>query len=236
MAHTQSIVDVICERALDMAPQVPWLVEPLTSGRGQAFILQHILRNRWFSGVIRPAWLSRCPDLALVRKTIGQMREELVFDDEISQPHTTLLWEMGRNVGLTDEEMNATRAVPLVDVSLNVMENVARTRHWVAGWLSTSVDEFILTAMPGRHNFRPEAWQQAYSLSDAQVFFFSYHTRADDDHAGRKVWEPIARHVTSEADRREVLDGMDLALTASKLFYQGVCELGDRIDAERAAA
>lgn len=236
MAHTQSIVDVICERALDMAPQVPWLVEPLTPGRGQAFILQHILRNRWFSGVIRPAWLSRCPDLALVRKTIGQMREELVFDDEISQPHTTLLWEMGRNVGLTDEEMNATRAVPLVDVSLNVMENVARTRHWVAGWLSTSVDEFILTAMPGRHNFRPEAWQQAYGLSGAQVFFFSYHTRADDDHAGRKVWEPIARHVTSEADRREVLDGMDLALTASKLFYQGVCELGDRIDAERAAA
>ena len=219
-----------------MAPQVPWLVEPLTPGRGQAFILQHILRNRWFSGVIRPAWLSRCPDLALVRKTIGQMREELVFDDEISQPHTTLLWEMGRNVGLTDEEMDATRAVPLVDVSLNVMENVARTRHWVAGWLSTSVDEFILTAMPGRHNFRPEAWQQAYDLSDAQVFFFSYHTRADDDHAGRKVWEPIARHVTSETDRREVLDGTDLALTASKLFYQGVCELGDRIDAERAAA
>lgn len=236
MAQVRSIVDVICERALEMAPQVPWLVEPLTPGRGQAFILQHILRNRWFSGVIRPAWLSRCPDLALVRKTIGQMREELVFDDEISQPHTTLLWEMGRNVGLTDEEMDATRAVPLVDVSLNVMENVARTRHWVAGWLSTSVDEFILTAMPGRHNFRPEAWQQAYDLSDAQVFFFSYHTRADDDHAGRKVWEPIARHVTSETDRREVLDGMDLALTASKLFYQGVCELGDRIDAERAAA
>lgn len=236
MAQVQSIVDVICERALEMAPQVPWLVEPLTPGRGQAFILQHILRNRWFSGVIRPAWLSRCPDLALVRKTIGQMREELVFDDEISQPHTTLLWEMGRNVGLTDEEMDATRAVPLVDVSLNVMENVARTRHWVAGWLSTSVDEFILTAMPGRHNFRPEAWQQAYDLSDAQVFFFGYHTRADDDHAGRKVWEPIARHVTSETDRREVLDGMDLALTASKLFYQGVCELGDRIDAERAAA
>lgn len=236
MAHVQSIVDVICERALEMAPQVPWLVEPLTPGRGRAFILQHILRNRWFSGVIRPAWLSRCPDLALVRKTIGQMREELVFDDEISQPHTTLLWEMGRNVGLTDQEMDATRAVPLVDVSLNVMENIARTRHWVAGWLSTSVDEFILTAMPGRHNFRPEAWQQAYDLSDAQVFFFSYHTRADDDHAGRKVWEPIARHVASEADRREVLDGMDLALTASKLFYQGVCELGDRIDAERAAA
>lgn len=236
MAHVQSIVDVICERALEMAPQVPWLVEPLTPGRGRAFILQHILRNRWFSGVIRPAWLSRCPDLALVRKTIGQMREELVFDDEISQPHTTLLWEMGRNVGLTDEEMDATRAVPLVDVSLNVMENVARTRHWVAGWLSTSVDEFILTAMPGRHNFRPEAWQQAYDLSDAQVFFFGYHTRADDDHAGRKVWEPIARHVTSETDRREVLDGVDLALTASKLFYQGVCELGDRIDAERAAA
>lgn len=236
MPHASSIVDLICERALDAAPDIPWLVEPLTPGRGQAFILQHILRNRLFSAVIRPAWLSRCPDLALVRKTIGQMREELVFDDEISQPHTTLLREMGRNVGLTDEEMNRTQAVPLVDVSLNVMENIARTRHWVAGWLSTSVDEFILTAMPGRHNFRAAAWKEAYDLRDEQVFFFSYHTRADDDHAGRKVWEPISAHVTSDADRREVLDGMALAITASKLFYQGICELGDQLDAKRAAA
>ena len=81
-----TIVDEICEHALEVAPQVPWLVEPLTPGRGQAFILQHILRNRLFSAVIRPAWVSRCPDLAVVRKTIGQMREELVYDDEIAQP------------------------------------------------------------------------------------------------------------------------------------------------------
>ena len=70
-----SIVDVICQRALEIAPEVPWLVEPLTPGRGRAFILQHILRNRLFSAVIRPSWISRCPDLAIVRKTIGQMRE-----------------------------------------------------------------------------------------------------------------------------------------------------------------
>ncbi len=231
-----SIVDVICERALEIAPEVPWLVEPLTPGRGQAFILQHILRNRLFSAVIRPAWISRCPDLAIVRKTIGQMREELVFDDEIAQPHTTLLWEMGRNVGLTNEEMDNTRAVPLVDIALNVWEHIARSKHWVAGWLATSVDEFMLTAMSGEHNYRPEAWQATFQLNDEQVFFFSYHTKADDDHAGRKVWEPIARHVTTEAERREVLDGMELALTADKLFYQGICELGDHIDASKNAA
>ena len=73
-----AIVDEICEHALAIALHIAWLVEPLTPGRGQAFILQHILRNRLFSAVIRPAWLSRCPDLAVVRKTIGQMREELV--------------------------------------------------------------------------------------------------------------------------------------------------------------
>ena len=225
-----NIVDEICERALDIAPQVPWLVEPLTPGRGQAFILQHILRNRLFSAVIRPSWISRCPDLAVVRKTIGQMREELVYDDEIAQPHTTLLWQMGRNVGLSNEQMDTTRPVPLVNVALNVWEHIARTRHWVAGWLATSVDEFLLTAMPGAHNFRAAAWQQTYDLNDEQVFFFTYHTRADDDHAGRKVWEPITRHVATDAEREEVLDGMELALTGCKLFYQGICELGDEID------
>ncbi len=129
-----AIVDEICERALEIVPQVPWLVEPLTPGRGRAFILQHILRNRLFSAVIRPAWISRCPDLAVVRKTIGQMREELVYDDEIAQPHTTLLWQMGRNVGLSNEQMDTTRPVPLVHVALSVWEHIARTRHWVAGW------------------------------------------------------------------------------------------------------
>lgn len=229
-----AIVDEICERALEIAPEVPWLVEPLTPGRGQAFILQHILRNRLLSAVIRPSWISRCPDLAVVRKTIGQMREELVYDDEIAQPHTTLLWEMGRNTGLTNEQMDNTRPVPMVNVALSVWEHIARTRHWVAGWLATSVDEFMLSSMQGDHNYRPEAWKQAYNLNDEQVFFFSYHTKADDDHAGRQVWEPITKHITTDREREEVLEGMELALTGEKLFYEGICELGDKIDAGKA--
>jgi pyrroloquinoline quinone (PQQ) biosynthesis protein C len=136
---------------------------------------------------------------------------------------------MGRNIGLTDEEMNTVKPVPLVEVAFNVWENIARTRHWVAGWLATSVDEFIITTMP-KHNFQASAWKHAFHLSDEQVFFFTYHTKADDDHAGRKVWEPIARHVTEERDRQDVMSGMKLALTALKLFYQGICELGDQMD------
>lgn len=224
-----SVIDEICDYALRIAPEIPWLVEPLTPGRGKAYLLQHILRNRLLSSVIRPAWVSRCPDLAVVRKTIGQMREELVRDDAIDQPHTTLLRQMGRNVGLTDEQMETVKPVPLVEVAFNVWENIARTRHWIAGWLATSVDEFIITNLP-KHNFQAGAWKQTFGLNDEQVFFFSYHTKADDDHAGRRVWEPIARHLTDEKDRRDVFAGMALALTALKLFYQGICELGDAMD------
>ena len=100
--NTSSIIDEICDHALHVAADIPWLSEPLTRGRGRAYLLQHIPRNRLYSSVTRPAWMSRCPDLAVVRKTIGQMREEIVYDDKIAQPHTTLLWQMGRNVGLTD--------------------------------------------------------------------------------------------------------------------------------------
>jgi len=224
-----SIIDEICDYSLKVAAEIPWLGEPLTRGRGHAYLLQHILRNRLLSSVMRPAWMSRCPDLAVVRKTIGQMREELVYDDKIAQPHTTLLWQMGRNIGLTDDEMNTARPVPLVEVAFNVWENIARARHWIAGWLATSVDEFIITSMP-KHNFQAEVWKRAFSLNDEQVFFFTYHTKADDDHAGRRVWEPISRHLSDDKDRRDVLDGMKLALTALKLFYQGICELGDHLD------
>jgi pyrroloquinoline quinone (PQQ) biosynthesis protein C len=232
ISDTLSVIDEICDYALSVAAEVPWLNEPLTKGRGRAYLLQHIPRNRLYSAVIRPAWVSRCPDLAVVRKTIGQMREELVFDDQIAQPHTSILWQMGRNVGLTDEQMNAAKPVPLVEVAFSVWENIARTRHWIAGWLASSVDEFIITAMP-KHNFQAEAWKKTFALNDEQVFFFTYHTKADDDHAGRRVWEPIARHLTNEKDKQEVFDGMKLALTALRLFYQGISELGDQMDRDK---
>ncbi|HXG22777.1 MAG TPA: iron-containing redox enzyme family protein [Methylomirabilota bacterium] len=230
--NSPSVIDEICDYALSVAADMPWLSEPLTKGRGRAYLLQHIPRNRVLSSVIRPAWMSRCPDLAVVRKTIGQMREELVCDDQIAQPHTAILWQMGRNVGLTDEQMNTTRPVPLVEVAFNVWENIARTRHWIAGWLATSVDEFIITAMP-KHNFQAEAWRKTFGLNEEQVFFFTYHTKADDEHAGRRVWEPIVRHLTNDKDKQEVIDGMKLALTALTLFYQGICELGDQMDRDK---
>jgi hypothetical protein len=39
------------------------------------------------------------------------MREELVHDDKIAQPHTVILWQMGRNVGLTDTKSGGSGAV-----------------------------------------------------------------------------------------------------------------------------
>ena len=157
------------------------------------------------------------------------MREELVYDDQIAQPHTSILWQMGRNIGLTDEQMNTTKPVPLVEVAFNVWENIARTRHWIAGWLATSTDEFIISNLP-KHNFQAEAWKKAFNLTDEQVFFFTYHTKADDDHAGRRVWEPITCQVHDERTYQEIIDGMTLALTALQLFYQGITEFGDQMD------
>ena len=228
-SHNAAIVDEVCELCLQSSSEMSWLIEPLTPGRARAFILQHILRNRLLSAVIRPAWVSRCPDLAVVRKTIGQMREELVYDDAIERPHTEILWEMGRNVGLSDSEMNSATPVPLVEAAFNVWENMARTRHWIVGWLSSSVGEYLLTAL-SNHNLGAAQWKQALGLTDEQVFFFSYHERADEDHAGRDVWNPIARHAVTEKDRQEVLDGTRLALQALQLFYRGVADLGDRLD------
>lgn len=223
----ENLIEDIVERALQVGREIGWYSEPLTKGRGRAYLLQHILRNRLLSSVLRPAWLSRCPDLEVVRHTISQMRQELVMDDEIKTGHTTILWQMGRNIGLSDEQMNTVTPVPLVSVAFHAWENIARTRHWIAGWLTTSVDEFLLQSLP-ENNFRPHAWKEAFGLDEEGVFFFTYHTKADEDHAGREVWQPILRHVKTEDERREILAGLDAALAAQVLFYQGICELGDQ--------
>jgi pyrroloquinoline quinone (PQQ) biosynthesis protein C len=227
--QARTLIDDIADYTLQVGREISWFCDPLTPGRGRQYLLQHVLRNRLLSAVLRPAWMSRCPDLEVVRKTIGQIRQELVMDDNIQTGHTAILWQMGRNIGLVDAEMNAVKPLPLVDAAFNIWENICRTRHWIAGWLTTSADEFILSTMP-ENNFRPEAWKRAFGLNDEQVFFFRYHLKADEDHAGQEVWEPIVRHVKSDADREEIFSGLVSTLIGEKLFYEGICEAGDEWD------
>ena len=225
----RTLIDEIADYTLKVGREISWFCDPLTPGRGREYMRQHLLRNRLLSSVLRPAWMSRCPDLEVVRKTIGQIRQELVMDDQIGTGHTAILRQMGRNVGLSDAEMDTVKPHPLVDAAFHIWENICRNRHWIAGWLTTSADEFILSTLP-RNNFRPEAWKSAFGLNDQQVFFFAYHLKADEDHAGQQVWEPISRNVRNEAERDEIVAGLISALTGEKLFYQGICEAADQSD------
>jgi pyrroloquinoline quinone (PQQ) biosynthesis protein C len=232
--YARTLIDEIADYTLKIGKEISWFCDPLTAGRGREYLLQHLLRNRMLSAVLRPAWMSRCPDVEVVRETIGQIRQELVMDDEIGTGHTAILRQMGRNVGLTDHEMDNVKPLPLVDAAFHVWENVCRTRHWIAGWLTTSADEFILSTLP-ENNFRPEAWKRTFQLDEEHVFFFRYHLKADEDHAGQSVWEPILCHVRTESDQEEIFSGLTSALTAEKLFYEGICAAGDAWDASRRA-
>jgi len=224
--HARTLIDDIAQYTLEVGREISWFRDPMTPARGRMYLLQHILRNRLLSSMLRPAWMSRCPDMEVVRKTIAQMRQELVMDDQIGSGHTAILWQMGRNVGLTDDEMNSVTPVPLVDSAFHVWENLCRARSWIVGWLTTSTDEFILSTLP-QNNFHPEVWKRTFGLDDEQVFFFSYHLKADEEHAGQEVWEPILKHVRNGEDGKEILKGLVSALNAVKLFYQGICEAAD---------
>jgi len=227
--HPGTLIDEIAYCTLNVGKQISWFCDPLTPGRGREYMLQHVLRNRLLSSVLRPAWMSRCPDLEVVRRTIGQIRQELVMDDQIGTGHTAILRQMGHNIGLTDSEMDSVKPHPLVDAAFNIWENICRNRHWIAGWLTTSADEFILSTLP-TNNFRPEAWKITFGLNDEQVFFFSYHLKADEDHAGQQVWAPILRNLGSPDEGEDILTGLNSALIGERLFYQGICEAGDEWD------
>lgn len=222
----------IASTALDAARTWPWVLAPLTLPRGQAYILQHVLRNRFFSSVMRPAWMSRCPDQAVVRKTIGQMLEELVYDENLKAPHTKILFEMARTLGLTDKQLNEAVPNTKTDIWHQVTENLCRNRHWIIGWLSTSLEEFVLTAIDRETNISADKWQKDLGLTDEQLFFFRYHEKADLEHAGKVVWAPIKRHVTTPELAADVLAGLDTALEASHIFYEGVMDLAAELDAQ----
>lgn len=223
------VVDYVASASLTAARDWDWVTAELTMARGQAYVLQHILRNRFFSAVMRPAWMSRCPDQAIVRKTIAQMSEELVYDPAIKAAHTKILWQMGRNLGLTDEQMNSVEPETETAASFSIMENLARDWHWTVGWMGSSIDEFVLVQLP-EHNFRPERWKESLGLTDEQVFFFDYHLTADLEHAGKKVWEPMRQHLTPEIEA-EIRRSLPLLLESARLFYAGVERHAQRLTA-----
>src|SRR5271154_2199833 len=223
------IVKYIAERSLEAGLTWRWCREKITPGMAQAFFLQHVLRNRFYSAVLRPAWVSRCPDLAIVRKSINQMRQELVYDDEIQASHTKILWEFGRIIGLTDEQLDHSKAEPKVALFFTALEGLARERHWLVGWVATSIDEFIGGHIEG-HNFHADRWKEDLGLNEEQVFFWRYHEKADLDHGGYDVWEPIKRHVTTDTLREEIRDGLEVALEAHRNFFEGIALLGERLD------
>jgi pyrroloquinoline quinone (PQQ) biosynthesis protein C len=229
----QDIVRFIAERSLKAAMSWRWCREPLTPGAAQAFFLQHVLRNRFYSSVLRPAWLSRCDALDVVRKTINQMRQELVFDDEIQASHTKILREFAGIIGLSEEQLDRSRPEPKVALYFTALEGLARERHWLVGWIATSIDEFIGGHLEG-HNYHADRWKEQLGLTEEQVFFWRYHEKADLDHGGYAVWEPIRRHVTSEALRSEIRDGLEVALEAHSNFFEGIALLGERLDRQGA--
>jgi len=229
------IIEHIAARCMESASSWPWLHGPLTVGMVQAWMLQHSIRNRLLSSRYRPAWMSRCDDQSVVRKTIGQMLEELVYDANIKAPHTKILWELGRNVGLIDAQLDNAQPNAKTDIYFQVMENLCRTRHWIVGWLATSLEEFVLFAFNFETNISADRWQRDLGLTDEQLFCLRYHEKADLEHAGKVVWAPIRRHVTTPALRAEVLAGLDTALEASRIFYEGVMEIAREFDANGAA-
>lgn len=229
------IVDRIAERCMESASLWPWLHGTLTVGMVQAWMIQHSIRNRLLSSRYRPAWMSRCDDQSVVRKTIGQMLEELVYDANIKAPHTKILWELARNVGVTDQQLDNAQPNAKTDIYFQVMENLCRTRHWIVGWLATSLEEFVLFAFNFETNISADKWQRDLGLTDEQLFCLRYHEKADLEHAGKVVWAPIRRHVTIPALRAEVLAGLDTALEASRIFYEGVMEIARELDEKGAA-
>lgn len=230
------IVEKIAARCLESASSWPWLHGPLTIGMVQAWLLQHSIRNRLLSSKYRPAWMSRCDDQSVVRKTIGQMLEELVYDANIEAPHTKILWELGRNVGLTNAQLDNAQPNAKTDIYFQVMENLCRSRHWIVGWLATSLEEFVLFAFNFETNISADKWQRDLGLTDEQLFCLRYHEKADLEHAGKVVWTPIRRHVTTPALRAEVLSGLDTALEASRIFYLGVMDIAQQLNAKGATA
>ena len=221
-----TLINDICARAQEQARGIQIFSEPLTRGRAVTWIEQHSLRNLALSWVFRPAWMSRCEDLAVVEKTIGQIREELVHDDKIGRGHRGLLHELAAAMGVSKERLAAVQPLMSTRGAFAIWENMTRTQPWTHGWIATSHGEYLVIATDSK-TLDPAHWKAQFALSDEQVFFLSYHQKADLEHGGAEVWQPLLKWIKTEEQARGVLEAVDLAVYASWLFYEGIVDYGD---------
>jgi pyrroloquinoline-quinone synthase len=215
--------DIVAERhLLGHAFYVAWTngeltVEQLKQYAGQ--YMHHVLAEPTYISAVH----SNTPHFASDgRSDLGPRQTILqnLVDEELGEKNHPALWkQFAAALGVTEDELAATAAMPATRNLIETFGELCRNRPYYAGLAALHAFE---SQVPAIAAVKIEGLRRFYGISAAEaVEFFSVHEQADVAHSAAE-WGLIERAADTPEKRAEVLAATRAACDALWSFLDGV--------------
>jgi pyrroloquinoline quinone (PQQ) biosynthesis protein C len=224
------IVDAHCGRVL-------FFTEPMTKGRGRAFVKQHRMNTRQRNSVLKLRVATNTPHWDTKMDIIKACAQEIIADNEFGggKPHWQIIEELGVAIGLTVDEIRATKPIPSTEIAWAAWEGLMSNRHWLEGIVANTCAERVNVPGYGKGEQREHGWSwvqrhqwaKLFGLKGDQLAFWSVHELADVEHSDLG-WKTVARFAEETRMEDAVIHACEINLRVWQMYFNGIAEDGDR--------
>jgi pyrroloquinoline quinone (PQQ) biosynthesis protein C len=134
-----------------------------------------------------------------------------------------LLCRLLHALGVSQEEIEATRPLPQVFLVLCTFDQITRTRHWLVGLQALVAVEHL--TKPASAEETVAWWQRRFGLSREDLMFFWVHGPADEIHAGEEMEQLIDAYLERFPEvLQEVVEVARYAIQAYRIRNESIAE------------
>jgi pyrroloquinoline-quinone synthase len=146
-----------------------------------------------------------------------------LIDEELGPKNHPALWkQFATALGLSEEDLAATGALPATRELIATFTELCRNRPHYAGLAALHAFE---SQVPAIAAVKIDGLRRFYGMTDAStVEFFSVHEKADVYHSAAE-WDLIERAADTDAKRAEVVAATRAACDALWTFLDGVYDV-----------
>jgi pyrroloquinoline quinone (PQQ) biosynthesis protein C len=239
MADAKNVVQRLDDVVDEFARRTRFFHEPITKGRAKMFVLQHRQNTRYRNSVLKLRVATNTPDWETRMRILGACAEEVIADNEFGggRPHWAILQELGRRIGISDDEME--NATPLVSTRIAWLawEALMSNRHWLEGLIANTCAERSnipgygtgLQRAHGWFGLERHRWKELFKLTDDELEFFGLHEEADIIHSNLG-WQKVAEQAKALHMEDQVVTACRTNLLVWETYLNGIADGGDALD------
>jgi pyrroloquinoline quinone (PQQ) biosynthesis protein C len=224
----------------DHSRRVRLFTEDTNLGRARMFVKQHRMNTRQRNSVLKLRVATNCPDWVTKLNIIKACTQEIIADNEFAdgKPHWAILEDLGTYIGLSRAEILAEKPIETTAIAWAAWEGLMSNRHWLEGIVANTCAERINVPGYGVGQQREHGWawverhrwQKAFGLSEEQLQFWGVHELADIEHSNLG-WQAVARFAEDCRMEEAVIHACEINLAVWAMYFNGIAEAGDRLNA-----